>query len=69
MDSIRRQEQRLEKPTQIQNYDTETVYFTFTTVKEYSRLGEYEPPSFYAVSVTPCRYISPKCQLRMNYYA
>ena len=61
MDSVRRQEQRLEKPTQIQNYNTETVYFTYTTAKEYSRLGEYEPPSLYDVAITPCRYISLKC--------
>ena len=46
MESIRRQEQRSEKPTQIQKYDTETAYFTYTTTNEYSRLGEYEPSSF-----------------------
>ena len=68
MESIRRQEQRLEKATQIQNYDNETVYFSYTTAKEYSRLGEYDPPSFYVLVVSQCRYISPKYQLRMNSY-
>ena len=50
MESIRKQEQRLKRPTQMQNNDTETVYFTYTTAKEYSRLGEYEPRSFYPVT-------------------
>ena len=58
MESIKRQEQRLERPMEIQNCNIETEYFTYTTTKEYSRLGEYELPSFYIVTLAHFSKIS-----------